>query len=81
MIRKYDKKGNPIPTARELKIERLIRRIKNSGVLFDPDEIKADKAFVLLGKCRDRLMDLRRAQNDKVMENYLPSWLTKADFM
>ena len=82
MKRPYDSKtGKPLQFSREIEIEKLIRRIRNSGLLFDPDEAKSDKAFNLLGRCKERLSDWYRASYHHIHQDDLPSWTTKADWM
>lgn len=71
--------GSPLQSAREKEIERLIRRIRNSGLLFD--DVKADKAFALLGRCKERLSSWYRASQNWIHRDDLPCWLTKTDLM
>lgn len=54
-MRTYAVNGCPEMNARELKIQRMIRRIRNSDVLFHENEAYADKACELLGRLKDRL--------------------------
>ena len=82
MSRSYDPKtGKPLQFSREKEIERLIRRIRNSGLLFDEDDAIADKAYNLLGRCQQRLHKWYEASHNWVHRDDLPCWVTKADFM
>jgi len=72
--------GKPLQTAREYQIERLIRRLRR--LVFDPDVVKADKAYDLLGRCKLRLRPYWVARNQwRERDHLLPSWVTKADFL
>ena len=57
----------------EQKNERLIRRLRH--LVFDPDDVVADKAHRLLGKALDR----RAKHWPRKGPDPVPSWLTRSE--
>lgn len=53
----------PQMTARELEIQRVRRRLRNSGILFHEDETIANKARKLLDRCTARLSSFFERHN------------------